>query len=74
MLTSSTNTFKNQLVQSLNIFAIVLENVLVVFFRLNGTTFQSYKPDLMIALVFFTFSGAIGIFLKLDHKSNAKNH
>jgi len=50
------------------------ENILLAFFSLNGITFHSYKPDLVIIVVFFTSSRAIGIWQKPNYKSSTKNH
>jgi hypothetical protein len=53
---------------------MVRENVLVAFFSLNGITFHSYRPNLMIIVIFFTSLGAIGICQNPDYKSSVENH
>ncbi len=74
MLTSSINIFTNWLIHSLNMLAMVHKNVLVAFFSLNGITFHSYKPDLVITPIFLTPLGAIRISQNLDCKSSTENH
>jgi hypothetical protein len=53
---------------------MVHENVLVVFFSLNGIKFHSYRPNLVIIVVFFTSSKTIRIYQNLVCKSNFENH
>ncbi len=73
-LTSSTTILRNWSVHSLNIFAMVLENVLVLFFNMNGITFHLKNRVLVITIVFKTSSSTILICQKLDYRSKAKNH
>jgi hypothetical protein len=54
--------------------AMVRENVLMAFFNPNGIKFHSYRPDLVITVIFLTPSGAIGICQNPNYKSNVKNH
>jgi len=74
MLTLSTNTLRNWLVQSLKMSAMVHDNVLLAFVNLKGITFHSYKPNLVITTVFFTSFVAISIYQKPNCKSNIEKH
>jgi hypothetical protein len=74
ILRSSINTSSNFYNHSEKMLVIILENILVASFNLNGIISHSYCFVLVINVVFFTLSGFIMIFQKPLYKSKAVNH
>lgn len=74
ILKSFVNTLKNCYNHSKKMLVVVLENILVALFKLNGITSHSYNLVLVIRVVFFTLSQFIIICQKPFYKFKAMNH